>query len=231
MNPLVDRIRDKIEDLRRGIVEICAAVGRDPEGVQLCAVSKYATAIETAAIAQALHGLGLPVLLGESRIQDLSPKAAELAQLDLPIRWELIGTLQRNKARAAMRVIDRIQSLDRRAICETLSRLAVEEGTVLDGFLQIKTSGEDEKSGFAPNELREVLEYCHELEGLRITGLMTMAARGSDHESARSSFALLRELRDEAAPELHHLSMGMSNDWRGAVREGATMLRIGSALH
>lgn len=231
MDDLTARVRDKIEAFAAALRDVCSEHGRAADSVELCAVSKYATTTETRAMARALDDLDLPILLGESRVQDLLPKAAELASESFAVRWHLIGTLQRNKARAVLGTIECIHSLDRPAILERVSALGVEQGRVLEGFLQVKTSGEDEKSGFEEHEVEAVLAHCAELGGLRVVGLMTMAPRGSDHESARPYFARLRSLRDRVAPELAQLSMGMSGDWRGAVAEGATILRIGSALH
>lgn len=231
MNEVRDKLRDKIARFRDELAAECARCEREPSTVELCAVSKYATTIETSAMAHALAELGMPVVLGESRVQDLLPKAAELAGEDFQVRWQLIGTLQRNKARAVAGLVDRVHSLDRPSILERLAQLGAEQGRAIEVLVQIKTSGEDEKSGFAPDDLADVLARCEELGGLRVCGLMTMAPRGTDHESARPSFAALRALRERCAPQLPHLSMGMSGDWRGALREGATILRIGSALH
>ncbi|MCB9890244.1 MAG: YggS family pyridoxal phosphate-dependent enzyme [Planctomycetes bacterium] len=236
MDAIVAKIRNNIERLRTEIDHIAREAGRESSSIELCAVTKYATTTETAAVARALHELGLPVRLGESRVQDLLPKAAELQNEPCDVHWDLIGTLQRNKARSVVRVFDRIHSLDRISILDTLDRLATEFGLVaagvpIRGLLQVRTSDEETKRGFSIDEVERALDHARTLEGLRIEGFMTMAPRGTDHETARPWFAELRRLRDRIAPDLEHLSMGMSQDYRGAIREGATIVRLGSALH
>lgn len=236
MDVLVTKIAKKIEALRQKIDDVAKACGRDPTTIRLCAVTKYATTIETRAIAHALHKLGMAVVLGESRVQDLLPKAAAMAGDDLDVRWDLIGTLQRNKARAVLRLVDRFQSIDRLAILETLDRLAHETGLVargqrVRGLLQVKLSDEESKRGFTPEELPRAIEAAQACAGVVIEGLMTMAPFGTDNESARPFFAQLATLRATLAPTCPDLSMGMSGDYEAAIAEGATILRIGSALH
>jgi pyridoxal phosphate enzyme (YggS family) len=241
METLVQRLSQSLASLRSAIAETCAAAGRDPASVEILAVSKYATAVETLALARVLAAAGLPPRLGENRVQSLVGKAAELAGEPLgldgeragPILWDLIGSLQRNKAAQALRVVDRIHSLDRDEILRWLDRLAGESGRRVRGFLQVNVSGEGSKHGYAPAEVPPALELAATLPNLSVEGFMTMAPRGTDHETARPAFAALRELRDRCqqyAPGLIHLSMGMSQDWRGAILEGATILRVGSAL-
>ena len=230
MDVCIDRLRTRLERLFAEIEEVCASCGRASESVECCAISKYATSVETEALVRALASLDKPVVLGERRVQELTQKAAELAGCEIPIQWDFVGSLQRNKARRAFAVFDRIHSLDRESILRHLDELAAERETPVRGFLQVNISDESQKGGFAPEELPGALELAASLRWIQIEGLMGMAPRGTDHESARPAFALLRELRDRHAPALADLSMGMSGDWHGAIREGATVLRIGSAL-
>ena len=227
MDVLVTKIAKKIEALRQKIDDVAKACGRDPTTIRLCAVTKYATTIETRAIAHALHKLGMEVVLGESRVQDLLPKAAAMAGDDLDVRWDLIGTLQRNKARAVLRLVDRFQSIDRLAHETGL----VARGQRVRGLLQVKLSDEESKRGFTPEELPRAIEAAQACAGVVIEGLMTMAPFGTDNESARPFFAQLATLRATLAPTCPDLSMGMSGDYEAAIAEGATILRIGSALH
>ncbi|MEZ5989683.1 MAG: tRNA lysidine(34) synthetase TilS [Planctomycetota bacterium] len=207
-----------------------AASGRGDAAPALIAVTKYSTVLETRALAESMHERGLPLLLGESRVQGLLAKRGELFDPALPIRWQLIGTLQRNKAGQALEAASRIHSIDRLEILDRLEKLADERDRRWHGLLQVHLSGEESKHGFAPEELEEAIERARACPRLVLEGLMTMAPRGTDHDSARPTFATLRGLRDRLAPELRELSMGMSGDYRGAILEGATLLRIGSAL-
>ncbi len=228
MNP--QDIRNNLERVLTRIAHACEQTGRDPEEVQVVAVSKYLTTQGTRALVQGLASLSLPILLGENRVQALLAKAGELLEMEPKIHWELIGSLQRNKARGAVRVIHRIQSVDRLPLLEHLQRLCEEEDRRLPCLLQVQLTGEGTKHGFEEAELPAALEAMASMERLSLEGFMTMAPRGTDHESARPYFAKLRELRDRLAPKLPVLSMGMSADYLGAVKEGATCLRLGSIL-
>lgn len=230
MDPLVERLGRSVRAVRAAIAEACERAGRAPDSVELCAISKYATAVETRALVAALAGAGVPVLLGESRVQALCQKAGELAGSPDPIRWDLVGNLQRNKAAHALRYAARIHALDRDAILDQLEALGARDGRIVRGFLQVNISGEPEKHGYPPNRLAAAVAKAEALPHVRIEGLMGMAPRGTDDDSARPAFAKLRELRDRHASDLEHLSMGMSGDYRGAILEGATIVRIGSAL-
>jgi len=223
-------LRANLERCLDEIREACDLASRDPAEVRLLAVTKTATSIETAEMATAMHEAGLEVLLGESRVQALAGKAADLGDLPFPVSLELIGSLQSNKARSAARFAARIHSLDRSSILHRLDACARELDRRIPAFLQVNLSGEATKHGFAEGEVEAALELARGLEGLEIVGFMTMAPRGTDHETARPCFARCRELRDRLAPDLPWLSMGMSGDFRGAILEGATHLRIGSHL-
>lgn len=223
-------IRNNLERVLSRIAHACEECGRDPEEIQLVAVSKYLTTQATRALVEGLASLSLPIRLGENRVQALLAKAGELQEMAPRIHWELIGSLQRNKARGAVRVIERIQSVDRLPLLEVLERLCGEESRKLPCLLQVQLTDEGTKHGFEEDEIPVALEAFTKQEHLSLEGFMTMAPRGTDHESARPYFAKLRALRDHLAPELKVLSMGMSSDYLGAVKEGATCLRLGSVL-
>ncbi|HHI79120.1 MAG TPA: YggS family pyridoxal phosphate-dependent enzyme [Planctomycetes bacterium] len=223
-------IRNNLERVLTRIAHACEECGRDPEEIELVAVSKYLTTQGTRALVQALASLALPIRLGENRVQALLAKAGELQEMEPRVHWDLIGSLQRNKARGAVRVIERIHSVDRLPLIPLLDRLCAEEERRLPCLLQVQLTDEGTKHGFEEEQLPEALESLAGMERLQLQGFMTMAPRGTDHESARPYFARLRELRDRLAPDLPTLSMGMSGDYLGAVREGATCLRLGSVL-
>lgn len=216
--------------MRADIEATAAQAGRAPADITFVAVTKYATVLETEALALAMHDAGLPPTLAESRVQGLVQKAAALAGLDFQIQWDLVGSLQRNKALQAAQVFSRIHSLDREAILRHLDEIGHRLGRPIRGFLQINISGEGTKHGYRPSELPHALDFALSLPRIEVAGLMGIAPRGTDHDTARPAFARLRELRDRHAPELRHLSMGMSGDYRGAILEGATVLRLGSVL-
>lgn len=225
------------ERLRRNLTEVQGQIqqsfdlsGRTGPSPRLLAVSKYATGSETLALAESMQDLGMELLLGENRVQSLASKQADLLASGLPIQWELIGTLQRNKAAQALGTASRIQSLDRLAIMDRLEYLAAERDQQVRALIQVHLTGEETKHGFLPEEVEAALEKAQDCPHLQIEGFMCMAKRGTDHESARPLFAKLREIRDRLAPDLQELSMGMSQDFKGAILEGSTLVRVGSAL-
>jgi pyridoxal phosphate enzyme (YggS family) len=171
--------------------------------------------------------------LGESRPQELWRKS----ELIPPgARWHLIGPLQRNKARRTLPLADLIHSVDSVPLLERLDELAIELELERAVLLEVNVSGEPAKHGFHPQEMPRVLAAADKLERVEIRGLMTMAPYDADPQSARPVFARLRQLRDELKPvapprcSLSELSMGMSGDFEVAIAEGATIVRIGSAL-
>ncbi len=237
-SPLHQRLRRNLLRLFERIDHCCASAGRDPKQLRLIAVSKYSTGIETAALAEVLAAVeqergaapGSLPCLGERRVQDLLQKIDCLEEVEQPVEWHLIGNLQRNKARSAVLHASLIHSLDRHEILDRIDKMAEDCGRRVRGLLQFQLSGEDSKHGFLAEEAAEAFEHARRLQHIDFVGLMTMAARGTDHESARPCFAQLRELRDEHAPDWPELSMGMSGDFEGAILEGATLLRVGSIL-
>ncbi len=168
--------------------------------------------------------------VGENRVQEALSKQDECA--DVAVAWHLIGGLQRNKARHVVGRFALIHSVDRVDLAAELARRA-DGGTTQDVLVQVNCSAEQQKGGVEPDALATLLEGIGRLTGLAVRGLMTMAAFGASEAEQRRTFALLRTLRDAAQADGHmlpELSMGMSDDYVAAVQEGATMLRLGTAL-
>lgn len=212
------------------VTESAARVGRSPEDITLVAVTK---GVDVPRMQQA-YDLGIREF-GESRIQEVLPKRSELSSPSL--RWHFIGHLQTNKVKRVAGEFSLIHSVDSFRLAEALNREAIARGRVQPVLLQVNVSGETSKHGIAPDETPVFVErVARELPGLQVKGFMTMAPYHPEMEAARPHFRRLRELRDELArraPDgvsLEHLSMGMSQDYPIAVEEGATLIRVGSAL-
>ncbi|MBI5629163.1 MAG: YggS family pyridoxal phosphate-dependent enzyme [Candidatus Rokubacteria bacterium] len=213
-------IRQNVEGVQAAIERACRRCGRDPREVLLIAVSKT---VDLERIRLAVEA-GVPAL-GENRVQEAKEKVATLGH---PVPWHLIGSLQTNKAKDAVRIFDCIQSVDRLELAHELDRRAQAAGRVVDGLLQVNLGEEPQKGGLPPAEVKAVLDQVAALQGLRIRGLMAIPPLVPDAEAARPYFRRLRELRD--AVGLEHLSMGMSGDFEVAIDEGATMVRVGTAI-
>lgn len=203
--------------------------GRSPESVTLVGVTKN---VEVDRM-QAAYRLGVHDF-GENRVQEWVSKTAALANISP--RWHLIGHLQTNKVKRVVGDFLLIHSVDSWRLAEALDEAAREKGLTQAILVQVNASGEPSKYGLPPDELPDVLvRITQELRNLRVEGLMTVAPYADDPESARPFFKRLRELRDNATYlpagiRLEHLSMGMSRDYAVAVEEGATLVRVGSAL-
>ena len=205
-------------------------VGRSPNDVRLIAVSKNfpVSALEES------YRCG-QVSFGENRVQELQEKWRGSAHLDIEIDWHFVGMLQRNKVRFIIGKVSLIHSVGSIRLIRTIERLAAQEDIVQDVLLQVNISGEETKQGFDPEQVEDALLQCCECPHVRVRGFMTMAPHYEDPEKARPVFSQLRELRDKLifhgiAPDLSELSMGMTNDFEVAIEEGATMIRIGSAI-
>lgn len=223
------RIADNLVEVQGRMADAARRSGRDPASVRLVAVTKYATPEQ----ARDVMAAGCSDL-GESRPQQLWSKATALA--DRPIRWHLIGHLQRNKVRRTLPLIHLMHSGDSLRILTEVnaeSQGASEPARVL---LEVNISGDAEKLGFAPDEIEPLLPELARLNEVRIRGLMAMGGRDSDASQVRREFAQVRQLRDRlnrvCPPEisLYELSLGMSADYEMAIEEGATIVRVGSAL-
>ncbi|MDE2086833.1 MAG: YggS family pyridoxal phosphate-dependent enzyme [Xanthomonadaceae bacterium] len=213
-------------DVRRRVDAACREAGRDPAEVSILPVSKTFDAdVVRAAVALGLRRFG------ENKVQEIRDKSSLLA--DYGIAWVVIGHLQTNKAKDVARLASEVQSLDRLELAEALHRRLQLEGRSLDVLVQVKTSPEESKHGLPPAELPAFLDSLRQYDSLRVRGLMTMATHSDDPAEVRACFRRLRELRDAMQARGHdlpRLSMGMSGDFPLAIAEGATEVRIGSAI-
>lgn len=211
----------------RGIIaSTCRRAGRDPAGVTLVAVTKtFGPEMVDAVIAAGVEDIG------ENRIQEFLAKSGEVRGR---CRWHLIGPLQRNKATKAIGRFHMVQSIDRVEIAQTLERLGAERGLLTRGLLEVNTSGEESKHGVSPEEAPAALDAMERLEHLRIEGLMTIGPLSPDPDDTRRAFQGLHELRERlrgtSGLPLPELSMGMSGDFEIAIEEGATIVRVGTAI-
>ena len=228
MDDVLTTLQERIDKVEERIRAACARAGRSRDEVTLVAVTKTVSPH----IAALLPRLGV-LDLGENRPQELWRKAATSRE---GVRWHLIGHLQRNKVERTLPLTHLIHSVDSKRLLDDLEVKAEKQGRVVDVLLEVNMSREPNKHGMDPEAVAKILEGLHETERVRVRGLMTMAALTDDPEKARPTFAALRELRDrlhqEYTPlhELRELSMGMTSDFEVAVEEGATLVRIGTAL-
>jgi len=225
----VSALRARLEGVRERIARAASRAGRDPASVRLVAISKTfgPDAVREAADAGQVD-------FGENKVQEALTKIAATA--DLPLRWHLVGHLQSNKARKAAARVDVIHSIDSPSILTRIDEAAAAEGRVIDVLVQVDMAGEATKHGARPDELLPIFTAASACRAARLTGLMLLPPAVTDASLARPYFAALRTLRDELAAHgvaqamLQDLSMGMSHDFEVAVEEGATMVRVGSAI-
>ncbi|MCG8583887.1 MAG: YggS family pyridoxal phosphate-dependent enzyme [Pirellulales bacterium] len=230
MNDTADIVRSNLARVQDQIADAAASADRNADDISLVGVTKYVEAD----VARVLFDAGCKQL-GESRPQQLVEKAESLAEV--PIEWHMIGHLQRNKVRRVLPLVSLIHSGDSLRLVEAIDRIAAEENIAsVRVLIEVNVSGEEAKHGFAPSDVAPSLDALSQLEHVEIAGLMCMARRGSQGDEARRDFAALRELRDRLATNcpdatsLSELSIGMSGDFAEAIREGATIVRVGSAL-
>ena len=216
-------IANNIAKVAARIREAAQAAGRDPDTVGLLAVSKTQPA---EAIREA-NGAGLSNF-GENYLQEALEKQARLA--DLALTWHFIGPIQSNKTRAIAEHFDWVHSVDRLKIAQRLSEQRPTELPPLNVCLQVNVSGEASKSGCAPQDVAELARTIATLPNLRLRGLMAIPEPTDDRAEQHAAFARLRQLQQVLALELDTLSMGMSQDLEAAIAEGATWVRIGTAL-
>jgi len=222
--PSAERIKERHERLLARLRVAAEAGGHDPDRLRVVAVTKgWPVEVALTALEAGL------TTLGENRVQEAEPKVAALPDVE----WHLIGRLQSNKARRAIRAFGVIHSVDSLDLLGRLDEIALEEGRSPDLLLQFNVSGERSKAGLAPGALTSA-PALGSLRSARMVGLMTMAPMGASIEQAREVFSELRRLRDRleqtAGIGLPELSMGMSADAEAAAAEGATLVRIGTAL-
>lgn len=219
-------LAERLAALRRRIGAAAAGAGRDPAGIHLLAVSKT----QPAAALRAAAALGLRDF-GENYLQEALAKQAELQ--DLPLAWHFIGRIQRNKTRPLAERFQWVHSVDRLAVAERLNAQRPPALPPLDVCLQVNLGGEATKGGVPPARLPELARACAALPRLRLRGLMALPRPTPDPRAQRAQYAELRRLREALCSEgleLDTLSMGMSADLEAAIYEGATWLRIGTAL-
>ena len=223
-----DLIARNVESVRGRISAAAIRSGRRPEEVTLVAVTKYA----------AIEWVRTLVSLGEREFGENYPQqlVERREQIDSTVHWHLIGSLQRNKARKVLPVVTMIHSVDSVRLLEAIDRLATELQLRPKVLLEVNVSGEESKHGFSPDQLLREWEQICRFENVGIGGLMTMAPHSENPEESRPVFAGLSRLRDRLLSEspigigLPHLSMGMTADFEIAIEEGATLVRVGSAL-
>jgi PLP dependent protein len=226
---VLDTIPGRLADVRERIARAASRAGRDPSSVRLVAVSKTFSAdqIRAAAAAGQLD-------FGENKVQEALAKMDALG--DLPLRWHLIGHLQSNKAKRAGSRFDVIQSVDSVALLNKIAEGAAGEHRTVELCVQMDLAGEATKFGARPDELSAIVAAAAQSANVRLTGLMLIPPAVDDPEDARHYFRELRELRDSfataggSAGVLTELSMGMSHDFETAIEEGATLVRVGTAI-
>ena len=219
-------VATNLEAVKARVATAVAKAGRSSDDVQLIAVSKKQDAEKV----RAAFDAGQPTF-GESKVQEAR---AKIPLLPSAVRWHFIGHLQKNKIRHALPLFEVFHSVDSLALAQDIKRIADEEGVRPRVLLEVNVAGEGSKFGFAPEKLKEEMESLLQLGRLEIEGLMTIPPFASDAEESRPYFVQLRELRDELeqqfALKLPQLSMGMSNDYDVAIEEGATVVRVGTAI-
>ena len=228
-------IASRITRVRERVATAAARVGRKPEEIALVGIAKRKSSeLIAAAVRAGLRDIG------ESYVQEAAAKIPEVnAELDRigheKPRWHFVGQLQRNKARDVVRLFDSVGSVDREPLGAELERRAVKAERRLELLLQVNLSGEPQKGGVDPHGLRALLDASAAWSRLRVVGLMTIPAASNDPERNRAAFAQLLELREKlrgepGAEHLSELSMGMTSDYEVAIEEGATIVRVGTAI-
>lgn len=224
----LERIKQNVEAIRVKIAEAARRSGRSGDDVTLVAVTKYSDIEQTRLIVEA----GC-CDLGENRPQQLWEKASAFVD-DSSVRWHQIGHLQRNKVAKTVAVIDLLHSVDSLRLLKEVDRAAAGSESRQAVLLEVNVSGDATKHGWSPDEMESVVGEAQKFENVNLRGLMTMATLGGDEVVTRRNFSDLRNLRDSLqsslGSEFRELSMGMSGDYSIAIEEGATIVRVGSAI-
>lgn len=218
-------IAENLKCVQDRIARAAQRSGRPADAVKLIVVTKTWPADIVQQIVDAGTGI-----LGESRVQEAQHKITEVTGT---VSWHLIGHLQRNKVKQALPLFDLIHSVDTLRLAKEISRWAVRRNTPVRVLVQVNTSGEASKFGVSPNAALDLVEQVDDLQGVSVAGLMTIGAFSPDPETVRPNFVLLRQVRDRIAshkPHVSALSMGMTGDFEVAIEEGATMVRVGTAI-
>jgi PLP dependent protein len=219
-------IAENLERVRERVAHAAAKSGRYVDDIELVAITKTHPADKVREAIEAGQ-----TLFGESRVQEARAKIPELPS---NLRWHFVGHLQKNKIRHALPLFEMIHSVDSLGLAQEVNRIAEEEGMHPRILLEVNMAGEGSKFGFAPDKLHEQMEEVLALPRLSILGLMTIPPLAEEVKGSRKYFVQLRELRDRLQTEfrvdLAHLSMGMTQDYPIAVEEGATLVRVGTAI-
>jgi pyridoxal phosphate enzyme (YggS family) len=213
-------IRPNLERVRERVARAAERAGRSAADVLLVGISKT---VDTERIRQAIEA-GVPAL-GENRVQEARAKIAELGR---PVPWHLVGHLQTNKVRDALELFDVIQSLDRLDLAKELDKRGRARGRAVDTLVEVNVAGEASKGGVAPDGLGELLEAIGGLPHVKVRGLMVIPPEAKEPDDSRVWFQALRKLGERHG--LSELSMGMSGDFEVAIEEGATVVRVGTAI-
>ncbi|GAB5047207.1 YggS family pyridoxal phosphate-dependent enzyme [Thermodesulfovibrio sp. TK110] len=225
-------LSERISSVFKKITYAALRAGRNPEEIKLIAVTKSQTIDKIKEAAQ----LGLRVF-GENRVQEAKNKIESLkefmAQWNMDIQWHMIGHLQSNKAKDAVSLFELIHSVDSEKLAALINKEAERIGKIQRVLIQVKLSEEESKFGIKPEDTEKLIEFCSNLPNIKVEGLMTIPPYFENPENVRPYFRKLKQLRDflsDKYPFIKELSMGMSHDFEIAIEEGATMVRIGTAL-
>jgi pyridoxal phosphate enzyme (YggS family) len=227
--PATETIAQRVQSVLSAIRSAAETSGRHPDQVRLVAATKTVT------VERIREGIdaGLSIL-GENRVQEALPKVEALAHA--PVRWHFIGHLQRRKVRSVVGLFDMIHSVGSLELAQEIDRRAGEIGRPQDILCEVNIGGESTKTGFRPEDLVQLVSTMEPLAHIRIKGLMAIPPQTAEAESARPYFIRIRELAAAIAAQripgvaMDELSMGMSNDYEVAIQEGATLVRVGSAI-
>jgi hypothetical protein len=222
-------ICENIKSVKKRIQTACKKAGRNPEEVDLVAVSKTKPLddIKAAYDCGQLH-------FGENRAKELQGKMDDYENEE--IQWHMVGNLQTNKIKYIVERVNWIHSIEKTKYLKEIEKRASRIDRTINTLVQVNISGEDQKSGCSPGDVEDILDYARSLDHTNVRGLMGMASFTDDMEVVRGQFKMLKELfnhhaeTNEGSVQLQHLSMGMTNDMEVAIQEGSTMLRVGRAI-
>lgn len=226
-------IKENISRLKEDISLICQRLGRNPGEITVVAVTKYGT---VAMIEETLHA-GISHI-AENKVQEALKKFGSFKPPEIKLTRHMIGHLQTNKVKEALKVFDVIQSVDSLKLAASLDKAGEKLNRIIEGLVQVNTSGETQKYGIANDEAMKLIRQISQFDFIRVLGLMTIAPLADDREVIRDCFRKLRQLRDRVSNEtagyphvqMKYLSMGMSSDYAVAIEEGSNMVRIGRAI-
>lgn len=222
-------IHERYQTVKQQIANTCEKAGRDPSEILLVAVSKLKPDEDILELLKEGH-----IHFGENRAKALEDRMETIP--DESVQWHFIGNLQTNKIKYMAHRVNWIQSVHKKKALKEIEKRAARENRTINALIQVNISEEDQKSGCTPEELEKILKYGQSLKHTKVRGLMGMATFAADDAVVRPEFKLLKQLSDEhqhlneGAVNLEHISMGMTNDFKVAIEEGATILRIGTAI-